>query len=309
MTPQTILIYQSVRAAEYYDLLRPLLPGHRLIPCATREEAERHVAEADILFSWRFPADLYARATRLRWVQAMGAGVEDLVAAPLPEGCLLSRVEGLFGTYMSEYAFAHMLAHAQQLGRIYQAQAEKRWEAFYIGKLAGKRLGVAGTGSIGAEVAAKGKAFGMEVWSLVRTPRALQNVDRIFTPAEAAAFNAGVDYLVSSLPLTPETVGLIDPEQMKEGALLVNMGRGATIPEDGLLRAVRSGRIRAVLDVFEKEPLAPDHPFWTEPGITVTPHISGPSVPGEVAVYFAENLERYLTGQPLVGLVDRERGY
>ncbi|MFZ5827014.1 MAG: D-2-hydroxyacid dehydrogenase [Bacillota bacterium] len=309
MTPQTILIYNAARAAEYHDLLRPLLPQHRLIPCATREEAEAAVAEADILFSWKFPADLFARAPRLRWVQAMGAGVEDLVSAPLPAGCLLTRVEGLFGTYMSEYAFAHMLAHTQQLGRLYKAQEERRWEPFLVGKLAGKRLGVAGTGSIGAEVAARGKGFGMEVWALVRSPRPLPHVDRLFTPAEAAEFNAGVDYLVSSLPFTPETVGLINPEQMKDGALLINMGRGATISEDGLLRAVRSGRIRAVLDVFEREPLAPDHPFWAEPGITVTPHLSGPSVPAEVAEYFATNVERYLCGQPLVGLVDRERGY
>lgn len=309
MSPQTILIYNANRAAEYHDLLRPLLPEHRLIPCATRAEAERHVAEADVLFSWRLPVDLFARAARLRWVQTMGAGVEDLVGAPLPDGCLLTRVEGLFGTYMSEYAFAHMLAHTQQLAHLYQAQARRSWESFFVGKLAGKRLGVAGTGSIGAEVAAKGKAFGMEVWALVRTPREMEHVDRIFTPAEAAAFTEGVDYLVSSLPLTPETARLINPEQMKKGALLINMGRGATISADALLRAVRSGRIQAVLDVFEQEPLAPEHPFWTEPGITVTPHISGPSVPADVAGYFAQNLERYLAGQPLTGLVDRTRGY
>ncbi|MFZ5816451.1 MAG: D-2-hydroxyacid dehydrogenase [Bacillota bacterium] len=309
MKQQTILIYSTTRAAEYHDLLTPLLPGHRLVPCASREEAERAIAEADILFSWKFPPDLFARAARLRWVQAMGAGVEDLVAAPLPPGCLLTRVEGLFGAYMSEYALAHMLAHTQQLPRVYRAQAERRWEPFYVGRLAGRRLGVAGTGSIGAAVAARGKAFGMEVWALVRSARPLPDVDRLFTPAEAAEFTAGVDYLVSSLPLTPETVGLIDPEQMKPGALLINMGRGATIPEEGLLRAVRAGRIRAVLDVFAQEPLPPDHPFWGEPGITVTPHISGPSVPAEVAEYFARNLERHLTGQPLQGLVDRERGY
>lgn len=309
MTPQTILIYHARHAAEYHDLLQPLLPGHRLIPCATPAEAEAHVAEAEILLSRYFPVDLFARAPRLRWVQEMGAGVENLVGAPLPEGCLVTRVEGLFGTAMSEYAFAHMLAHAQQLGRLYRAQAERRWEPFIFGKLAGKRLGVAGTGSIGAEVAAKGKAFGMEVWALVRSPRELPNVDRTFTPTEAAAFTAGVDYLVSSLPLTPETVGLINPGQMRPGALLINMGRGATIPEDGLLQAVRSGRIMAVLDVFEQEPLPPSHPFWGEPGITITPHLSGPSVPAEVAQYFAQNLERFLSGRPLVGRVDRERGY
>lgn len=310
--PWTILIYDPRRASAYAEMLEPFLPtsaGHRLIPCATRPEAEQAIGEAEILLCWRFPVDLLPRAARLRWVQALSAGIEDLVRADLPEGVPLTRVEGLFSGYMSEYAFAHMLAHAQQLRRLYRAQAEGRWEPFTIGKLAGKRLGVAGVGSIGQAVAAKGKAFGMEVWALARTRRELPNADRLFTPDEAAAFTAGVDYLVSSLPDTPESRGLINPEGMKEGALLVNMGRGATLDEGAILRAVRSGRIQAVLDVFQREPLPAEHPFWTEPGITVTPHLSGPSVPAEVARYFLANLERFERGEPLVGLVDRERGY
>lgn len=309
MKAQTILIYHTSKAAKYHDLLRPLVPEHRLIPCSTPEEAVRALPEVDILFGWRFPVHLFAQAKRLRWIQAMGAGVEDLTAAPLPEGCLLTRIEGQFGTPMSEYAFAHMLAHAQQLGRLYKAQKERDWHLFFPGRLAGKRLGVAGAGSIGAEVAAKGKAFGMEVWALVRSSRPLPNVDRIFTAAEIVAFTSGVDYLVSSLPLTPATVGLIDPEQMKPGALLINMGRGATIAEEAILRAVRNGGIRAVLDVFQHEPLPPEHPFWDEPGITVTPHMSGLSEPSTVVEFFTANLARYLAGQPLRGLVDQERGY
>ncbi|HWI66352.1 MAG TPA: D-2-hydroxyacid dehydrogenase [Symbiobacteriaceae bacterium] len=305
----TVLIYHAARAAEYADLLRPLLPEARLLPCQTRDEAAAAIAEADLLFSWKFPTDLYARAGRLKWIQAMGAGVEDLVAAPLPEGCLLTRVEGLFGRYMSEFAFAHMLAHAQQLRRIYANEAAHKWEPFYIGSLAGKRLGVAGSGSIGMEVVKKGKAFGMEVWSLVRTGRPVEGADRVFTSAGAAEFAAGVDYLVSVLPLTPDTVGLVDPLGMKEGALLVNIGRGATIDEGRLLQAVRTGRIQAVLDVFPAEPLPPEHPYWDLPGVTVTPHLSGPSVPSEVAAYFAANYRRFEAGQPLVGQVDRQRGY
>lgn len=307
-----ILIYEATRAATYADLLKRLIPNsadYTLIPCNTREEAARAIGEADILFSWRFPPDLLPRARRLRWIQAMGAGVEDLVAAPVPEGVLVTRVEGLFGAAMSEYAFAHMLAHAQQLPRLYAAQAARRWEPFTAETLWGKRLGVAGVGSIGGAVAARGRAFGMEVWGLARTPGPRAHVDRMFTPAEADVFTAGVDYLVSTLPDTPETRGLIDPEAMKPGALLINVGRGATIDEGAILRAVRSGRIRAVLDVFAVEPLPADHPFWTEPGITVTPHLSGPSRPEEVAAYFAENLRRFEQGEPLRGAVDRERGY
>jgi glyoxylate/hydroxypyruvate reductase len=304
-----ILIFNTARAHEYAELLRPLLPNVSLIPCTSPAEAAAHMPEADILFCWKFPTDLYARAHRLRWVQAMGAGIEDLVAAPLPEGCLLTRVEGLFSDYMSEYAFLHMLAHAHQLPRLYANQAEGRWEPFTIGKLAGKRLGVAGAGSIGAEIAQKGKAFGMEVWALVRSERPVPGVDRTFSANEAGAFNAGVDYLVSSLPYTPETVGLVDPRQMKQGALLINVGRGATIDEEALLEAVQAGRIQAVLDVFRQEPLPAEHPFWHTPGITVTPHISGPSVPAEVAEFFAVNYRQYVSGQALTGLVNRQRGY
>lgn len=307
----TVLVYvpNAARLDAYTELLPDLLPEARLLYCQTRDEVAAVIAEADVLFSWKFPTDLFPLARRLRWVQAQGAGIEDLVGAPLPEGCVLTRVEGLFGGYMSEYAFAHMLAHAQQLRRTYAAQAANRWEPFTIGKLAGKRLGVAGAGSIGMEVVKKGKAFGMEVWSLVRTPREMDGVDQVFTTDRAAEFTAGVDYLVSVLPLTPDTVGLIDPLGMKEGAMLVNMGRGATVHEGRLLEAVKSGRISAALDVFPAEPLPADHPFWQMPGVTVTPHLSGPSVPAEVAEYFAANFRRYVTGQPLVGLVDRERGY
>ncbi len=306
------MIYEAKRAEKYAELLRHLIShsaDYQLIPCTSREEAARAIGEADILFGWRIPPDILPGARRLRWIQQMGAGVEDLMAAPVPPGVVISRVEGLFGVPMSEYAFAHMLAHAQQLPRIYAAQAARRWEPFRAETLAGKRLGVAGVGSIGQEVAARGQAFGMEVWGLARTPGPRPHVDRVFTPEEAGAFTAGVDYLVSTLPDTPETRGLIDPEAMKEGALLINVGRGATLDEDKLLRAVRSGRIRAVLDVFAVEPLPEDHPFWTEPGITVTPHLSGLNRPDAIAAYFAENLRRFERGEPLRGVVDRARGY
>ncbi|MBP2018198.1 glyoxylate/hydroxypyruvate reductase A [Symbiobacterium terraclitae] len=309
---RVILVYNEAAASTYADQLARLLPssaGYRIFPCTSREEAARAVGEAEIIFCWRFPTDLFREARRLRWVQAMGAGVEDLVIAPLPDTVLVTRVVGLFGVPMSEYVFAHMLAHAQRLQRQYAQQADRLWKPFMAGRLAGARLGIAGVGSIGLAMAARGKAFGMEVWGLARTPGDRPHVDRLFTPDQVRAFTAGVDYLVSTLPDTPECRGLIDPEAMKEGAVLINVGRGATIDEDAILRAVRSGRIHAVLDVFRQEPLPPDHPFWTEPNITVTPHLSGLTRPAEAVEYFVANLGRFERGEPLVGVVDRDRGY
>lgn len=305
----TILLYFSTRAQQYADAIKPLLPECRLITCSTEAEAAAHVAEADILVTGRFPDELYRRATRLKWVQIAWAGIDHMLTVPLPDGCLLTRAEGLFGNRMSDYTMAQILAHSIQLPRMYANQAAHRWEHFEIGKLEGKRLGVAGTGSIGSEIARKGKAFGMEVWALVRSSRPVAHADRVFTTAEAGKFTAGVDYLASTLPNTPEAIGLIDPRNMKPGSLLINVGRGVTIPEDAILEAVRSGGIQAVLDVFVDEPLPPAHPFWSTPGITVTPHLSGFSVPAEVAVYFAANFRRFVAGEPLVGVVDRKRGY
>lgn len=305
----TILIYFSTRAQQYAEALKPLLPECRLIACSTEAEAAAHVAEADILLTGRFPDELYQHATRLKWVQIAWAGIDHLLDAPLPDGCLLTRTEGLFSARMSDYTMAHILAHSIQLPRMYANQAAHRWEHFEIGKLEGKRLGVAGAGSIGSEIARKGRAFGMEVWSLVRSPRPVAHTDRVFTPAEVDEFTAGVDYLVSTLPKTPEAIGLIDPRRMRPGALLINVGRGITIAEEAILEAVRSHDIQAVLDVFIDEPLPPEHLFWSTPGITVTPHLSGFSVPSEVAVYFAANVRRFVASEPLVGVVDRKRGY
>ncbi|MGE5674737.1 MAG: NAD(P)-dependent oxidoreductase, partial [Mycobacterium leprae] len=239
-----VLVYHPTRSMEYGQLLAPLLPEAKLLVAATAEEAAEAIGEADVAFVWRLPLPLWGRARRLHWVQAMGAGVEDLVGAPLPDGCALTRVEGLFGGYMSEFAFSHMLAHTQQLRRLYANQAARRWEPFQIGLLAGKRLGVAGAGSIGGAIAHLGKAFGMEVWALTRHQRPLTDVDRCFLPGETAQFLGGVDYLVSSLPLTAETVGLIDPRLMKAGSLLINIGRGATVNEEALLSAARAGRVQ-----------------------------------------------------------------
>jgi len=309
---RAILVYNEAAASTYADQLARLLPSsadYRIIPCASRAEAARVVGDAEIIFCWRFPAELFPEAHRLRWVQAMGAGVEDLVAAPIPGHVLLTRIVGLFGGPMSEYVFAHMLAHAQRLRRQYAQQADRLWKPFVTGHLAGARLGIAGVGSIGGAIAVRAKAFEMEVWGLARTPGDRPHVDRIFTPDEVRQFTAGVDYIASTLPDTPECRGLIDPAAMKEGAVLINVGRGATIDEDAILRAVRSGRIHAVLDVFAREPLPPDHPFWTEPNITVTSHLSGLTRPAEAVEYFLANLGRFERGEPLVGVVDRSRGY
>jgi glyoxylate/hydroxypyruvate reductase A len=192
-------------------------------------------------------------------------------------------------------------------------QRRRAWEPLEVRTLAGLTIGVAGLGSIGREMVRKARAFDMRVLGLSRTGDAPAGMDRLFRPDEWLGFVQDLDVLVLTLPLTAETEGVVNRDvlaAMPDRALLVNVGRGGLIVEEDLVAALRSGKIAgAVLDVFAQEPLPADSPLWTMPGVTVTPHISGPSTIDGVAGYFLANLYRYMRGDPLVGMVDRARGY
>lgn len=307
-----ILVYHPTRTADYVRFLQEHGLGGELAPCCSMEEIEAALPDAEVLFCWRFPTALLTRAPRLRWIQAMGAGVEDMAGAPIPPGVVLTRVEGGFGGYMSEYVLGYLLHHTLQVGRVLRQQQERRWDSFIVGRLAGKRIGIAGVGTIGREVARACRQMGMEVWGLSRSGVS-EAVDRAFPPEQIQPFAAGVDFLVDVLPVTPATERIFNAavfRAMKPGALFLNMGRSRTVDEGALVDAVSSGHLAgAVLDVFDPEPLPPESPLWSTPGILVTPHVSGPSVPAEVAEYFAANYRRWQAGDPLRGVVDLGRGY
>lgn len=308
-----LLIYDVRRAARYAELLQQAGFTGRVSVCRSREEAAAHIAAADVLWAWRFPMDLLPRAQNLRWIQSLGAGVEDWlgqVQAPVQ----LTRVVGLFGPWMAEYLLGHLLADTQGLRRVYQAQAARAWEPFTPQTLRGKRLGIAGLGQIGAEVARRARPFGLHLSGLSRTkPTDPSLVDAWYPEAERLAFLEGLDYLAIVLPLTPATRGLFGARELAAlpgHAVVLNVGRGPVLSEAALIDALKAGRLRgAVLDVFEREPLPPDHPLWAAPGVTITPHISAPSVPEEVFAQAWENLQRWEQGLPLAGTVDFTRGY
>lgn len=281
---------------------------------ADEEGARARVADADVLFSWRLPAHLYALGRRLRWVQSMGAGVEDIVAAAaMPEGVVVTRIVDQFGASIAEYVFGELLARVRRLDELRALQRERRWGHFVADSLAGRTMGVAGLGSIGRELVRKARAFDMPVVGLSRTGAGAGLVDRHFGPDAWPDFVRELDVLVLTLPLTPATAGVVGPgvlAAMRPGSLLVNVGRGALVPETALIGALAAGRPGgAILDVFEREPLAPEHPFWQMPGVTVTPHVSGPSRTEDVTAFFVANLERLRRGEPLRGVVDRGAGY
>ncbi len=306
-----ILVYAQ-ETQSYVEALRQVAPDVEIHGASTLEEAEPYLEETEALFAWGVRTETLARMPRLRWIQWLGAGV-DMIVRQLPADVALTRTVGAFSTVMTEHVFAYLLALRRGVFEMRAMQQDHVWHRLTGTSLQGQRLGVAGLGSIGSEVARVGRAFGMEIWGLSRTPQGRGVCDRHFTPGEMPEFAAGVDALVLVLPATPETDGIVDRNVlsgMREDSILINVGRGNAVVERDLVAALRAGRPAiAQLDVFEREPLPPESPLWDLPNCFISAHSSGPSEPHLVRSFAAANLQRFLTGEPLVGLVDPKRGY
>ncbi|WP_342615586.1 D-2-hydroxyacid dehydrogenase [Peribacillus frigoritolerans] len=282
----------------------------------TLGEVEKYLPGTEVILGWNFPTQLLYKpmASSVRWFQSMGAGVNDLIAdKSIPKNITLTRIIDQFGAYISEYVFSFLLEIVKDGPRMKQSQMERRWDPFISDTLKGKTIGVAGLGSIGAELVRKARAFDMNVHGLSFSGKQATLVYLHFTPNQWGEFVKDLDYLVLTLPLTDSTYHILNKDlllAMKSNAYLINVGRGALIDEGDLISVMRAGHLQgAVLDVFETEPLPKEHVFWSMPNVFVTSHLSGPSTINEVSNFFIENLRRFLSEQPLKGLVDRNRGY
>ncbi|MEY2907891.1 MAG: hypothetical protein RLZZ602_414 [Pseudomonadota bacterium] len=245
----------------------------------------------------------------LQWAQSTWAGVAPLVELP-HRHYRLTALKGVFGTAMSEYVFGWLLGLER---RIIQRATSAHWQPQLDGSLAGKRLGILGTGSIGHAVAKTAQAFQLEVVGLNSDGRDVTGFERCYPSASIVSFARGLDYVCALLPATPASTGLIDRtflSQLNPDAILVNAGRGNVIVDEDLLWALSDGGLRAaVLDVFRQEPLPAEHPFWGHPKVHITSHTAAPT-PGDAAIgVFLDNLERFCRNQPLQHAVDFSRGY
>ena len=281
---------------------------------ATPSDAQ--LAEAEALLSWGPPAGMLDRMPRLRFVQALTAGVEHWLArADLKPGMALSCARGTHRVQMPENILGALFHITKPYAAIVADNAAKQWTRRVSTTLAGRTLGILGLGAIGAELARKAAALEMRVIGTKRGAAGLPHVEQVYGPEGTDAVLAESDFVVLLLPATPGTENFIDAARlarMKKDAWLLNFGRGALIKDDDLVAAVRAGSIAgAVLDVFRTEPLPAGHPFWGEEKIMVLPHIGGlhPQRDSMVAALLVENLRRFVDGAPLTQLVDREAGY
>lgn len=291
------------------------------------EEGEKELlgmlAEAEILYD--FPRghvrDLVEVAPKLRWIQGSMAGAGEIAEkAGLAEtDVIVTTASGVFSGPLAEFALMAMLQHAKRLDRLRRDKAAKLWNQSSVETLRDKTLCLVGTGSIGQAVAELARPFGMKILGVKRTVReddeAWNYADELRQTSDLHEALGEADYVVATLPLTPQTEHLLDADAIatiKSGAYFVNIGRGRVVDEGALVEALAGGRLSgAALDVFEVEPLPEGSPLWGMENVIVSPHSTDvvPNLDELQADLFCENLRRYLAGEPLVNELDKKLGY
>ena len=301
--------------------LRAVAPEMRIVVTRDREEIEAILDEIEIIAGW-CPRELVLRAPNLRWFQQWGAGADWLLRYPeaVEREFILTNASGVHPIPISEHILAFMLAFARELPRAIRAQEHRQWipqgQHQGVFELAGKTMVLIGVGEIGRRTAWVATALGMRVLGVRRDPsQSAPGVEAMFGPDRLLELLPQADFVVLTVPLTRETQGMIGERElraMKPTAYLINIGRGGTVQEKALVRALQEGWIAgAGLDVFETEPLPEDSPLWEMDNVIITSHYAGitPHYHERAWAIFMDNLRRYRSGDPLRNVVDKRLGY
>jgi phosphoglycerate dehydrogenase-like enzyme len=310
--------------ADQLERLRAEFPAVRFVSPPTREAVSDSLAEADVVLGWAVTSENFSSARRLRWVHLTAAGVGAALFPALVEShVVLTNGRGLHSVAMAEHALGLMLSFARKLHLARDAQHQRRWSQTELltgpppfRVLTGGTLVVVGLGRVGSELAERARVLGLRVIAVRRHPASPAHPaneqwpsDRLY---EALAL---ADWLVLAAPLTDDTRRLIDGEalsQLKPGAVLINLGRGALVDESALIEALQRGTLGgAGLDVTAEEPLGESSALWEMPNVILTPHVSGlaPRLWERAIDQFANNLRAFLDGRPLENVVDKRAGY
>lgn len=266
------------------------------------------------------PMEMLKGRDSLKAVFSLSAGVNDLVDAiranpdMLPASVPLFRLEDAgMAVQMREYAVHWVLGWYRRFDEYAEQKARKEWKALPVPLPGDFTVGVLGAGVLGMAVARALKPWGFPVRCWSRSPKHEEGIASYHGPDQLDAFLGGLRVLVNMLPDTPETRGIINAgllNKMSKGAYVLNLARGAQLVEDDLLTALDSGRVRAAaLDVFAREPLPKDHPFWTHPRVAITPHSAAETIPEASFDYIAESIKKLERGEMPGGQVDIGRGY
>ncbi len=299
---------QEAMRARYKAMLLERFPQLTINVVGHHNDVGPFIADTEILLCFSPPmADHVVRdAPKLKWIQALGTGVDNIVDLPsLGPEVIVTNIRGIHGAPVSEATIAYMLSLARDLPRSAHAQDRNAWERWPSQLLAGKTVGILGVGLIAEYLAPICKTLGMTVIGISGSPRETKCFDRMVHRNSLMKVAPELDYLVALAPLTPETRGIIGEKllaAMKKTAYLVNVARGGVVDEPALIKALDSGAIAgAALDVFAQEPLPPDNPIWRAKNVTIFPHLGGyshgyedramPTIEGNMRKFFAGDLK------------------
>jgi phosphoglycerate dehydrogenase-like enzyme len=272
------------------------------------------------LFFWRaeraWLEDAWPKAGDLTWIQSVSDGIDGLLFPELVASDVeMTNARGVFEDAIAEWVIGAMLAFTSRILVQRDAQRSGEWASGTTVRLAGSRLVVVGPGPIGRAVGVRAKALGMRVGAVGRSARRDDLFGEIRVVADLHEALKEADFVLDALPLTADTRHLFDAEAfaaMPPSARFINVGRGSTVDEDALIKALRDGLIAgAALDVFETEPLSADSPLWTMPQVLISPHMCGDFEGWERAAVdvFVDNCARFARGEPLRNRVDKQAGF
>jgi glyoxylate/hydroxypyruvate reductase A len=301
---------------DWRERFQALLPE---MPIVTLGEAYDRRA-VHYVASWKHPEGSLSGLPNLAAIFSLGAGVDHLFADKrLPEVPIARVVDPDLTTRMSEYIVLHCLMHLRQQRRYERQQQAKLWDDDRNQPAARSvRVGLMGLGELGLDAARKLQIMGFDVAGWSRSAKTVEGLETFAGEASMPDFLGRTDILVSLLPLTPETRGVINAQMLAGlaqngrlgGPFLINAGRGGLQVEADILAALDAGTLKgATLDVFESEPLAPESRLWSHPDVTVTPHNAAMSEPEAVATLISAQIKRLEAGEPLEHVVDPTRGY
>jgi phosphoglycerate dehydrogenase-like enzyme len=321
VTHSPIIVVHGAASADDVPNLAPLCAQYDFRYAPDGASLAKALPGADVLLGWNFAArefsECWPHAKALRWIHWCGAGVDAVLTPEVRSSeIVLTNVRGLFDSAMAEYTLGLILAFAKDLPVTLQAQRDKQWSYRLTESIAGKKVLVIGTGSIGRTIARLLRAAGMMVDGVSRTARESDpDFNAVTSVADLDDVLPGADYVVLITPLTENTRGLFNANRfarMAPHARFLNLGRGALVIEEDLINALRNKVIAgAALDVFEQEPLPEASALWAIPNVIVSPHMSGDYIGFEEAMVerFRINLQRYVNDEPLQNIVDKQAGF
>jgi len=299
---------QEAMRARYKAMLLERFPQLTIDVVGHHNDVGPYIADIDILvcFSPPMPDHVVRDAPKLKWIQALGTGVDNIVDLPsLGKEVLVTNVRGIHGAPVSEATIAFMLSLARDMPRSVRAQEQSRWERWPSALLAGKTVGILGVGLIAEYLAPICKTFGMTVVGISGSPRETKNFDRMAHRNDLTKVAGDLDFLVVLTPLSAETRNIVGEKvfaAMKPTAYLVNVARGGVVDEPALIAALDAGKIAgAGLDVFSQEPLPSDNPLWKTKNVTIFSHLGGysqgyedramPTIAGNMGKFLAGDLK------------------